>query len=188
MKNKESKRKELSKEIKLPDKVSTQLDKRLLTLKGAKGEVKRHLPDKRISMEYKDKTIILKAGKFNKVKKKIMESYVAHIKNMIKGSLEGHNKYILKICSGHFPMNVSVNKNELSVKNFLGEKIPRTLKLKDGATVAIEGDKIIVESSSKEIAGQVSADIEQLTRRTGYDSRIFQDGIYTINKDGKEIN
>ena len=84
-------------------------------------------------------------------------------------------------------MNVSVNNNELIVKNFLGEKVPRTLKLKPGATVKVEGDSITVESPVKEIAGQVSADIELLTRRTGYDSRIFQDGCWIIMKDNKEI-
>ena len=139
-----------------------------------------------MAIESKNDSIILKAGKFSKVKKKLINSYAAHVKNMIKGGLEGH-KYMLKICSGHFPMNVSVNKNEFTVKNFLGEKVPRVLKLKEGATVKVEGDKIIVESASKETAGQISADIEQLTRRTRYDLRVFQDGIYITDKDGKEI-
>ena len=94
---------------------------------------------------------------------------------------------MLKICSGHFPINVSVNNNMLIVKNFLGEKVPRTIKLKPGADVRVEGDLIVVESPSKEIAGQVSADIELLARRTHYDLRIFQDGLWIINKDGKEI-
>ena len=186
MGKKENKRKELSEEIKLPDKVNVQLDGGILTLKGEKGEVKRDFSDRKIAIEQKDSIIILKAHKFSKVRKKLIKSYAVHIRNMIKGTLEAH-KYVLKICSGHFPMNVAVDNNELIVKNFLGEKVPRTLKLKEGATVKVEGDKIEVESANKEIAGQVSADIEQLTRRTRYDSRIFQDGIYIINKDGKEI-
>lgn len=187
MEKKENKRKGLSEEIKLPDKVNAQLDGGILTLKGDKGEVKRGFSDRKIAIERKDNTIILKAHSSSKVKKKLIKSYAAHIKNMIKGAIEPH-KYVLKICSGHFPMNIAIDNNKLVVKNFLGEKVPRTLKLKEGATVKIEGDKIEVESANKEIAGQVSADIEQLTRRTGYDSRIFQDGIYIINKDGKEIN
>mgnify|MGYP001570040019 FL=1 len=84
-------------------------------------------------------------------------------------------------------MNVSTDGNKLSVKNFLGEKVPRVLELKEGATVKVESPLIYVISSNKEIAGQVSADIEQLTRRPGFDTRIFQDGIYIINKDGKEL-
>lgn len=185
-KSKQSKKKDLIAEIRIPEGLSINVDKGVLTLKGLKGEVKKNFSDKKITVESKNDLIILKAGKFSKVKKKIIRSYAAHIKNMIKGSLEGH-KYMLKICSGHFPMNVSINKNELTVKNFLGEKVPRVLRLKEGAAVKVEGDKIIVESTSKETAGQISADIEQLTRRTRYDLRVFQDGIYIIDKDGKEI-
>ena len=84
-------------------------------------------------------------------------------------------------------MNVSIAGNKFVVKNFLGEKVPRVLQLKQGAEVKIEGDIIHILSPNKETAGQVSADIEQLTRRPGYDSRIFQDGIYIINKDGKQL-
>ena len=84
-------------------------------------------------------------------------------------------------------MNVSIAGNKFVVKNFLGEKVPRVLQLKQGAEVKIEGDMIYILSPNKETAGQVSADIEQLTRRPGYDSRIFQDGIYIINKDGKQL-
>jgi|TARA_B100000315_G_C14542011_1_gene571402 large subunit ribosomal protein L6 len=185
MENKKSKNKGLIIEIELPDKVSAQLDLKVLTLKGLKGEVKRDFSDKNIMIEYKEGVVILKALKFNKVNKKLIKSYAAHIREMINGGLGGH-KYTLKVCSGHFPMNVSVNNSELIVKNFLGEKVPRTLKLKPGAMVKVEGDLIVVESPNKETAGQVSADIELLTRRTGYDSRIFQDGIWIVSKNGKE--
>jgi len=158
-----------------------------LTLKGPKGEVIRDFPNKNISMENKEGKVILKAPKFNKINKKLIKSSVSHVKNMVKGVAEGY-KYTLKICSGHFPMNVSVSDKGLVVKNFLGEKVPRTLKLKDGAVVKVEGENIIVESTNKEIAGQVSADIEQLTRRTGYDGRIFQDGIFiTIKGEGNPL-
>ncbi len=186
MKNKKNKSKGLSMEIKLPEKVNAQLDKSILTLKGPKGEAKRDFSDKNIMIKCKDGVLSLKASKFNKVNKKFIKSYAAHIKNMMKGTLEGH-KYILKVCSGHFPMNVSVSNNQIIVKNFLGEKVPRVLKLKPGAEVKVQGDLIVVESPSKEIAGQVSADIELLMRRTRYDRRVFQDGLWIISKDGKDI-
>ena len=105
---------------------------------------------------------------------------------MIKGVAEGH-VYRLKICSGHFPMNVSVSGNEFSVANFLGEKTPRKLSVKEGASVKVEGQEVVVESMNKELAGQTAADIELLTKVKGRDRRIFQDGIFIINKDGKEL-
>jgi large subunit ribosomal protein L6 len=84
-------------------------------------------------------------------------------------------------------MNVSLEGNKLSIKNYLGEKIPRVLEIKEGASVKVENENIVVESISKEIAGQVSADIEQISKRVGFDSRVFQDGIYIIEKDGKVL-
>ena len=76
---------------------------------------------------------------------------------------------------------------EVIVKNFFGERAPRILKLKSDVTAKVEGSEIIIESTNKEIAGQVAADIEQLTRITNKDKRIFQDGIYITEKDGKKI-
>ena len=105
---------------------------------------------------------------------------------MIKGVSEGHI-YKLKICSGHFPMNTAVNGNKFVVNNFLGEKTPRELDIKEGASVKIEGDIVIVEGIDKELVSQTAASIEILTKVKGKDKRIFQDGIYITEKDGKEI-
>jgi len=182
----DKKTKGMSIEIKLPKEVQAQLDRGILMMKGPKGDVKRDLLDKNIEIEHKEDVITLKASKFSQRNKKLIKSSAAHIKNMIRGCSEGH-KYALKICSGHFPMNVSVNNSQFIVKNFLGEKVPRTLDLKPGASVKVEGDLVVVESTSKEIAGQVSADIETLTKRTGYDGRIFQDGLWIVTKDNKEF-
>lgn len=176
----------LLKEIELPDTASASLDGRYLSVKGPKGEVKRCFQSRSVSIRVDNKKIIFESSRSTKEDKKMLGSLVAHVKNMIKGGTQGHT-YILKICSGHFPMNASVSGSKLIIKNFLGEKVPRVLQIKDSANVKIEGELIYVTSTNKEIAGQVSADIEQLTRRPGYDTRIFQDGIYIINKDGKEL-
>lgn len=176
----------IAKEIELPDDASASLDGQLLVVKGPKGEVSKQLKQRNISIRIDNKKIVLESGRATKENKKILGSLTAHVKNMIKGSFQSYT-YTLKICSGHFPMNAGISGNKLIVKNFLGEKVPRVLHLKEGADVKIDVDLIHVTSTNKEIAGQVSADIEQLTRRPGYDTRIFQDGIYLINRDGKEL-
>ena len=187
MKKERSKRnKKIIKDINLPDSTTASVDGQFLLIKGPKGEVKRAFKQHTISIKSENGKIIFESMSGKKEDKKMIGSLMAHVKNMIKGSLQNH-AYTLKICSGHFPMNVSVNNGQLTVKNFLGEKVPRVLRLKEGANIKVEGDLIHVTSASKEIAGQVSADIETLTRRPGYDTRIFQDGIYIINKDGKEL-
>ena len=84
-------------------------------------------------------------------------------------------------------MNVSVSNNNMTIKNFLGEKYPRTLLIKEGVQVKVEGDKIFVESVNKELAGTVASEIEKLTRRPNFDTRIFQDGIFIVEKPGRKI-
>ncbi|MBS3100523.1 50S ribosomal protein L6 [Candidatus Woesearchaeota archaeon] len=179
-------KKKITREVDLPSGVNAAINAGFLKVAGPKGESARELKQHNISVKIEDKKIILESSGGTKTDKKMMGSMVAHIKNMARGSTQNHT-YVLKICSGHFPMNVSVAGGKLVVKNLLGEKVPRVLQLKENTNVKIEGDLVYVTSASKETAGQVSADIEQLTRRPGYDTRIFQDGIYIINKDGKEL-
>lgn len=175
----------INEELEIPNGITMRLDSGILSVKGPKGELKKEFLSKEIKIAVDNNTVSFVSVKKKKFKKMI-GTYLAHVKNIFKGVNEGH-KYILKICSGHFPMNVSVSKNELIVKNLLGEKVPRILKLKNNVDVKVDGELVTVESINKELAGQCAADIEQLTRRTNYDTRVFQDGIYIINKDGKEL-
>lgn len=185
-KEKKNKQEKITKSIELPEGVKAFIDNRILLIKGPKNEVKKEIKQRNVALKANGAKIILESRSQTKWDKKIIGTLAAHIKNMIRGSTQNHT-YVLKICSGHFPINVSVTDKKLVVKNFLGEKVPRVLELKNDADVKVEGDLIYVISANKEIAGQVSADIEQLTRRPGYDTRIFQDGCYIIVKDGKEL-
>jgi len=176
----------ISEEVEVPQGVSITQEGDVLVFKGEKGEVTRIFNNPRVDVKYTDSKVIVFSEKGAKRDKAVLKSYVAHIKNAFNGVVEGF-VYKLKICSGHFPMNVSINNNELQIKNFIGEKVPRVLVLKKGVDVKIDGSDITVTGADKELTGQVAADIEQTTRRPGFDRRIFQDGIYITSKAGKEI-
>ena len=112
----------------------------------------------------------------------------AHIKNMIKGLTEGF-KYKLQIANVHFPMNVSHDKenNELIIKNFLGEKQDRIVKLIPGVEIKVDKETIEIESFDIEKAGQCAANIEKGAKVRNKDRRIFQDGIFIIEKPGRSF-
>ncbi len=172
--------------IEIPEKCSVDIKNRLITVKGPKGEVTKEIKTKLLRFENNNNKITIFSTQNRKESKKLVSTFVAIIKNMLKGVTEGH-VYKLKICSGHFPMSVSVKNNVLEIKNFIGESKPRTLKLNENVTVKVNGQEITVEGINKELVGQTAASIEQKTRRPNFDRRIFQDGIYIIEKDGKKI-
>jgi len=176
----------LKEELKIPAGLSITIDKGIFIVKGPKGELLKKLHNPKISSRIVGDTLLFESKNATRREKKIIKTYIAHLRNMIKGVSQTHS-YKLKVCSGHFPMNVGVKGNLFEIKNFLGETIPRTLTIPAGVSIKVEGQFITVEGINKELTGQTAALIEKLTRRPGFDKRIFQDGIFIIEKDGKPV-
>lgn len=175
----------ITKEIILGEKITAQLVGTLLKIKGPKGEIQRDFNNHLVSVAIKDGKVIVASSKSIKREKTIVGAFVSHIKNMIDGVKDPH-VYKLKICSGHFPMNVAVVGNELVIKNFFGETVPRKTALPKGAEVKVSGNEITITSVDLEAAGLAASRIENLCRITNRDLRIFQDGIYITQKPEKK--
>jgi large subunit ribosomal protein L6 len=176
----------LQESIGLPSGVTAAYAAHTLTIKGPKGELRRLFFDPKVRISVDGDGIGFVSEHATMREKKTLFTFKAHAKNMVKGVNEGYT-YRLKVCSGHFPMAVSVKGDTFEIKNFIGEKVPRTMKVKKGADIKVEGDAVTVTGVDKELVSQVAADIEQLSRRPGYDTRVFQDGIFIIDKDGKKL-
>ncbi len=179
-------KKDLIETLEIPEGVTVTQENDFLVVSGQKGDIKRKFDNPKIKVEISGNKITIISKFPSKREKAVVLAYKSHLKNAFKGCTEGF-VYKLKICSGHFPMNVSVANNVLIIKNFLGEKVPRQVQIKDNVKVKVEGNMIMVEGTDKEKVGQVAADIEQTTRRPGFDKRIFQDGIYITEKAGKAV-
>lgn len=176
----------INEKIEIPEGVNVEIEGKTIKVKGERGEDKRTFKTKKIEIKKEGDLIILNCNNATKREKKLIFSITSHIKNMLKGVKDGF-EYKLKICSIHFPMNVKLGRNELIIKNFLGEKKDRIIRLPKNVEVKINGDIITVSSFNKELAGQTAADIEATTKVKNKDVRRFQDGIWIINKAGKEI-
>ena len=66
------------------------------------------------------------------------------------------------------------------------EKKCPVAKIPAGVNIEIKDKKIIVSSDSKESAGITVSNIEKATRIRNRDRRVFQDGIYLIEKPGRK--
>jgi len=173
-------------EVEIPEEVEVTVEGNTVKVKGPKGELQREL-------KYPGVKILVENGKvavFKEFPRKkdiaIARTFKAHIANMIKGVTEGFT-YKLKVLYSHFPMTVKVQGNEVVIENFLGEKNPRRAEILPGVTVKVMGQEIIVEGIDREAVGQTAANIEQATRINKWDRRVFQDGIYIVEKAGKPI-
>ncbi|PIN94815.1 50S ribosomal protein L6 [Candidatus Pacearchaeota archaeon CG10_big_fil_rev_8_21_14_0_10_35_13] len=174
---------ELKRIIELPEGIEARVEGKEIIMKTGEAQIKRKIDVVEIKIE--GKNIVISAQRTTKKERKMISTYTAHIRNMIKGLKEKY-LYKLKVCNVHFPMTVSVDKakNELIVKNFLGEKQQRKAKILEGVEVKVEGAVITVESHDKEKAGQTAANFEKATKVRLRDRRIFQDGIFLTEKPG----
>jgi large subunit ribosomal protein L6 len=181
-------KKEYYKKISIPNGVEVELDKAKAIVKGQEGIVERDFNLSNLEFKKEDNTIIIGHKKATKKEKRLINTVSSHIKNMILG-VQKNFEYKLKVCYSHFPISVEFkNENrEFIIKNFLGEIKPRKVIIPNGVDIKIEKDIILVRSPNKELAGQTAAKIEAATRIKSRDRRVFQDGIFIINKAGREI-
>ncbi|HDP73561.1 MAG TPA: 50S ribosomal protein L6 [Candidatus Woesearchaeota archaeon] len=176
----------LTQEIEIPEGIQLFIEGKVLRVKGPLGEVSKAFIYPRVKIESNGKTVVLSAKNATKREKRMMLTYTAHIKNLFKGVKEAF-VYRLKVCHSHFPVSVSVQKGEISVKNLFGENVPRKLALPSDVEVKLNGDIIEVKGTDIEKVGNCATSLEQLTRISNRDRRIFQDGIYIIEKNGKHV-
>lgn len=177
-----SEKMEIAEEIKIPDGIEITIENDIIHVKGEKGSLSRVLSHPRIKMKIKDNSVKISfSNSSHRKEKALMGTFVAHIKNMIKGVTEGF-EYKMKTVYSHFPIKTNVEGNYFLIHNFLGERSPRKAKILDQVQVEVKGDDITVTGIDKEKVGQTVANIERATKITNRDIRVFQDGVYLINK------
>jgi len=176
----------LESKLKIPENIQVHLEQDIVTVTGPKGETQKQLKHPLITITLSQEFVHLATKGATRNNKKILNTFAAHIKNLLKGVAEGY-QYELKICSGHFPMTVLVEGSQVIIKNFLGEKIPRKANIVPGVQVSIKGNDIFVSGINKEHVSATASNLESSTRITNRDRRIFMDGLWITSKAGKII-
>ncbi len=174
---------EIREQIMLPDNVTATIENNILTVKGEKGELKRFFSHPKIDIKINGNTIEVYSKNVRRKEKALIYTFIAHIKNMIKGVTEGF-EYKMKTVFSHFPIKTSVEGDEFVIENFLGERSARRAKILEGVSVEIKGENITVSGIDKEKVGQTVANIERATHVKNRDIRVFQDGVYRVSRGG----
>ncbi len=173
-------------EVEIPEGVEVTVEGNRVRVRGPKGELEREFNYPGFSIFLEDGKVVVYKEFPRRKDVAIARTFKAHISNMIRGVTEGF-VYRLKVVYSHFPITVKVQGDRVMIENFLGEKSPRVARILPGVSVKVKGAYIEVEGIDKEAVGQTAANIERATRITKWDRRVFQDGVYIVEKAGKPI-
>jgi large subunit ribosomal protein L6 len=170
-----------SKELVIPENVNMELNGNKIKISGPKGALEKRIEASReIKIEKSENKLKVSSESDKKKVKAMVGTVIAHARNMIEGVTKGFT-YRLKVVYSHFPVTIKVEKDKVLVQNFLGERNPRVAPMVDGVDVKAEGTDITITGMDKDKVSMMAGRLEQVTRITKYDRKIFQDGIYIVS-------
>ena len=173
---------EISRTIEVPEGVVVSInEQKKVTVRGNKATLTRDFSYASVQLETDGKAVHISAKWPRKKEASLVGTIESHIKNMITGVTKGFT-YKMKIVFSHFPITVKVQDRSLMVENFTGERRARKAKILGDVKVKIEPDDIIVQGTTLEDVSQTAANIEQMTRVTNKDPRVFLDGIFVYER------
>lgn len=173
----------------VPEGVTVSIKARSIKVTGPRGELTKDL--KHIDVTFtkvSDRAIKITVHNGDRKHVAALRTVKSLIANLITGVTKGY-KYKMRFVYAHFPINVNVVEKDgdkfVEIRNFLGEKRVRQVKITEGVTMEIstaQKDELIVSGNSLEDVSQNAADIQQICRVRNKDIRKFLDGIYVSER------
>jgi large subunit ribosomal protein L6 len=169
--------------VAVPSGVTVAVTGREITAKGPLGQIRRPFPSDAIAFHAEKGSVklTLTIPANRKRAKALLHTWERHLGNLVGGVTKGFEAR-MKVVAAHFPMKVQVKDHALLIENFLGEKFPRTAPLIAGVDAKVDGEFVVLSGYDVELVGQSAANIERATRIRDYDPRVFQDGIYIVER------
>merc|ERR1712243_477232 len=155
----------VSQTVKIPEGVSVKVNARTVTCVGPRGKLIRSFKHLALDMQMIKKDE-LQVNKWFGKKKEIAAVSTVY---------------------AHFPINcvTSENNTVVEIRNFLGEKFIRKVRMMKGVTVVnstAQKDELILAGNDIEAVSQSAAFIQQSVKVKNKDIRKFLDGIYVSEK------
>merc|ERR1712037_462910 len=171
----------------VPDEVDVTVKSRVVTVKGHRGTLTKAFKHLAVDISMPDKKTVRVEKWFGKKKQlAAVRTVCSHITNLINGVTKGY-KYKMRAVYAHFHINCAITEGGtlIEVRNFLGEKFIRKVRMHPGVTVEnskSQKDELIVQGNSIEAVSQSAALIQQSTTVKNKDIRKFLDGRYVSEK------
>merc|ERR1711971_1526610 len=174
-----------SQTITIPDNVEVKMNGRSISVTGPRGVLKGSFNHLNLELTRVNKTTI-RVDVWFALRKHLacLRTICSHIENMFKGVTYGF-LYKMRAVYAHFPINLNIidDGKTVEVRNYLGERFIRVVKMRDGVICKSGNkDEIIVEGNDIELVSNSAALINQCARAKNKDIRKFLDGIYVSEK------
>jgi len=173
-------------DVVIPDGVTVEVKARQVRVKGPRGVLARdfkHLSVDMYLIEEEGQKKLKVDCHFGKKKRLAsIRTACSHVKNLITGVTKGF-EYKMRLVYAHFPINVNIEDKgtRVEIRNFLGEKRVRDVKMLPGVTIkrsdAVK-DELILQGNDIENVSRSTALIHQQCLVKNKDIRKFLDGVY----------
>jgi large subunit ribosomal protein L6 len=165
----------------IPEGVTVSRDGTRVVVTGPKGTLTRDMRFPGITIAIADGMVTVSTGVTRKRVVAMVGTLASHIRNMCRGVSEGY-EYRMKVVFSHFPIQLKLQGTTLVIDNFLGEKQSRFARIEPGVAAQVGNDAVTLSGIDKEKVGNSAANIEHATRIRNRDPRVFQDGIYIVER------
>ncbi|MEM3791191.1 MAG: hypothetical protein QXL16_00465 [Candidatus Micrarchaeaceae archaeon] len=172
-------------EVEIPNDVKVSVNEGKIRIEGKLGYTEKSFNEKLTRCRLEGSKLIIEPNEGKKLKKKALwaeKALHSEISKAIRGVREGI-ELKMKIVYAHFPISIEQKESILLIKNIFGERAPRVAKIMGSTKVEAKGDIVTIKGVDPYDIGQTVANIKDACREKGYDTRVFQDGIYVLREE-----
>ncbi len=169
-------------EIEIPSGVKVEVNGELVTIKGKLGSTVKRASSKFATVKVNANKITIEEVKHKKLARKSVlaaQSVNTELSDAVKG-VENGIEMKMKVLYAHFPTSIEIKGKSMFLKNLFGEKVPREVKIVGDTKVEVKGQDVTIKGVDKYDVGQTIANIRKGCYARGYDTRVFQDGLYVV--------
>ncbi|HUK39194.1 MAG TPA: 50S ribosomal protein L6 [Methanomicrobiales archaeon] len=170
-----------TRKVKIPEGVTVRIEENLVKVQGPKGMLMREMYYPNVSIAVAGTEFVVTTASERKKLLAVCGTFAAHVQNMCRGVTKGY-QYRMRVVYSHFPIQLKLAGDRIEVGNFLGEKRSRYARIERDVKVALGSDEVTITGIDKEAVGKTAANIEHATRIRERDPRVFQDGVYIVER------
>jgi len=177
-----------TKTMDLPEGVKVEIKAKQIRVTGPRGVLTRNFKHLNLDFQLQEGGRKLKVDAWFGTRKTMaaIRTAISHVNNLITGVTQGY-RYKMRFVYAHFPINASIgaDKDNIEIRNFLGEKKVRRVEMLPGVTVTRSEkvkDELVLDGNDIELVSRSCALINQKCHVKKKDIRKFLDGIYVSDK------